>query len=175
MLPACGQVLGTNLIGPLSLSRALLPALLACRGRVIFLSSMAAVYAGPSQLMYAASKAALEAAADSLRRATRAHGLGVSIIQPGSVGGGKSKMCDSPTVCNRPPSQTTTPAIIHALMHPAPAERYPVGPVTPPLLLGTMQLPAWLALLVARPVPDSAAHVPQQASAPRRAWVQRTS
>ena len=63
-------------------------------------------------------------------------------------------MCSNPSVCNMPPSQTSTPAILHALRHPSPAERYPVGPVTPPLFMGVLQLPAWLAFRVARPTPD---------------------
>ena len=148
------RVLSVNLLGPLALTRALLPALAASHGRVVFLSSMAAVYAGPAQLIYSASKGGLEAAADSFRRDARAWGGHVSIVQPGSIGGGRSKMCDMPSVCNMPPSLTSTPAILHALFDASPAARYPVGPVSPPLLFGALQIPAWLALLVARPTPD---------------------
>ena len=148
------QTISINLLGPLALTRALLPALAACRGRVVFLSSMAAVYAGPAQLTYSASKGALEAAADSFRRDAHTWGGHVSIVQPGSIGGGRSKMCGMASVCNMPPSVTSTPAILHALFHASPATRYPVGPVSAPLFFGTLQIPAWLALLVARPTPD---------------------
>ena len=35
-------------------------------------------------------------------------------------------MCPAPSVCNLPPSETSTPAIVHALLHPAPATRSPL-------------------------------------------------
>ena len=147
------DVFATNVLGPLELTSALLPLVRSHRSRVVFVGSMAAVFAGPGQLPYSASKAALEGAADSLRREMRAFGSSVSIVDPGSVGGGESRMCAMESVCNMSPDVTTTPRILHALLDERPRSRYGAGPVSGPLALG-WQLPASVALFVARPVPD---------------------
>ena len=102
-----------------------------------------------------ASKAALEWAAYALRRDFGAWGGSASVLLPGSIGGGASRMCDHPDVCNVHPSASTTPAILHALLDARPRARYSVGPASAPLLFNRwFQIPAWLAELAVRPVPD---------------------
>jgi hypothetical protein len=78
----------------------------------------------------------------------------VSVVLPGSVGGGESRMCSHAAVCNRRPADTTTPVIARALTAVAPRARYAVGPCTAPLLGTLWQLPSALALALARPTPD---------------------
>lgn len=79
------EVLQTNLVGQMRVTRAALPALRAARGRVVFMSSLSGRVAMPFLAPYAASKHALEACADSLRRETRTHGLRVSMVEPGNI------------------------------------------------------------------------------------------
>ena len=147
--------LETHLLGPLTLTQALLPALQLAAGRAVFVSSTAAHYPAASQLTYGASKAALEWAAYALRRDFGVWGGSASVLLPGSIGGGASRMCDHPDVCNVHPSASTTPAILHALLDARPRARYPVGPASAPLLFNRwFQIPAWLAGLAVRPVPD---------------------
>jgi NAD(P)-dependent dehydrogenase (short-subunit alcohol dehydrogenase family) len=76
-----------NFFGQVAVTQALLAALRAAKGRVVFMSSVggrpggALPYASP----YGASKHALEALADSLRIEMRPFGVEVSIIEPGAV------------------------------------------------------------------------------------------
>lgn len=83
--------LQTNLIGPHSLTRGLLPQLRrrgqhgSDPGRIINISSGAGKIAPPYMGSYAASKFALEAMSDSLRRELYTQGIKVSIVEPGAV------------------------------------------------------------------------------------------
>ena len=61
-----GQV-AVNLVAPTELTRALLQALRAARGTVVFLNSGAGLFAHPEWSAYAASKFGLRAIADALR------------------------------------------------------------------------------------------------------------
>ena len=77
-------VFETNVFGLLGLTQALLPALRASRGRVVFISSVAGFIAMPMAGVYAASKFAVEALADSLRRELRG-AVSVTVVQPAYV------------------------------------------------------------------------------------------
>lgn len=78
------QVLATNVIAPATLTRALLPALRAAHGLVIFINSGAGLTAHAGWSVYAASKFALTALADSLR--AEEHGqIQVTSLHPGRV------------------------------------------------------------------------------------------
>jgi NAD(P)-dependent dehydrogenase (short-subunit alcohol dehydrogenase family) len=79
------EVLDVNVVGQMRVTRAALPALRAARGRIVFMSSLSGRVAMPFLAPYAASKHALEACSDSLRRETRAHGIRVSLIEPGNI------------------------------------------------------------------------------------------
>jgi NADP-dependent 3-hydroxy acid dehydrogenase YdfG len=72
-----------NVIGPVALTLALLPALKAARGQVIFVNSGSGLNVSPGLASYSASKFALRAFADSLR--TDEPLLRVTSIHPGRV------------------------------------------------------------------------------------------
>ena len=72
-----------NVTGAVALTCALLPALRAARGQVIFINSGAGMNASPGLASYSASKFALRAFADSLR--TDEPQLRVTSIHPGRV------------------------------------------------------------------------------------------
>lgn len=74
-----------NVVGQIAVLQAVLPALRAARGRVVLMGSIAGRSALPFLGPYAASKFALEAIADSLRVELRPWGIGVSIVEPGSI------------------------------------------------------------------------------------------
>jgi NADP-dependent 3-hydroxy acid dehydrogenase YdfG len=70
-----------NVVGPVALTLALLPALREARGQVVFINSGAGRTASPGMASYSASKFALRAFADSLRADEPA--LRVTSIHPG--------------------------------------------------------------------------------------------
>ena len=74
-----------NLLGHVAMTQALLPALIRSRGRVINISSVGGKVAMATYGPYAATKFALEAASDSLRRELAPTGVQVVVIEPGAV------------------------------------------------------------------------------------------
>jgi short-subunit dehydrogenase len=77
-----------NVWGALELTQALLPAVSAAGGRVLFLSSVAGEVSVPLNGVYAASKAALEALTDALRREilhSDYRNVAIAIVQPAYV------------------------------------------------------------------------------------------
>ena len=77
--------LSVNLVAPTELTRALLPALRAARGTVVFLNSGAGLVAHPGWSAYAASKFGLRAVADALRAEEAGHGVRVTSVYLGRV------------------------------------------------------------------------------------------
>jgi NAD(P)-dependent dehydrogenase (short-subunit alcohol dehydrogenase family) len=77
--------LEVNVVGQVAVTRALLPALLRARGRIVNMSSISGRSAPPLLGPYAASKFALEAINDALRRELRAAGVQVVSIEPGGI------------------------------------------------------------------------------------------
>lgn len=76
----------TNFFGHVALTTALTPALVrAGSSRLVNISSMAGVLAGPSFGPYAAAKRALETYSDILRRELARTGVRVIVVQPASV------------------------------------------------------------------------------------------
>ena len=74
----------TNVFGTIELTGRLLPVFRAQRaGTVVFISSVCARVAVPFLGSYSASKAALEALVDALRREIRGTGVGVHLVEPG--------------------------------------------------------------------------------------------
>lgn len=74
-----------NLLGQVAVTRALLPAILRARGRVINMSSIGGRVANPLFGPYSASKFALEAVTDALRREVGPLGVRVVSIEPGGI------------------------------------------------------------------------------------------
>jgi len=74
-----------NLIGPLAVTRAVLPRLRAARGRIVFISSINGRVSFPFTGMYNASKYAVEAVADCLRVELRPFGVQVGLVEPGVI------------------------------------------------------------------------------------------
>ncbi|GAA2154334.1 SDR family oxidoreductase [Nocardioides koreensis] len=77
------QQLDVNLTAPMLLTRALLPALRAARGTVVFVNSGAGLSASPTWSGYAASKFGLRALADALRGEELGNGVRVTTVYPG--------------------------------------------------------------------------------------------
>jgi NAD(P)-dependent dehydrogenase (short-subunit alcohol dehydrogenase family) len=74
-----------NVFGQVALTQALLPALLAARGRIVNISSISGLFAIPVTGPYAASKFAIEAISDVLRREIGPHGVHVACVEPGAI------------------------------------------------------------------------------------------
>jgi NAD(P)-dependent dehydrogenase (short-subunit alcohol dehydrogenase family) len=74
-----------NVFGQVAVTRALLGALRAARGRIVIVSSVGGRVALPFSAPYGASKHALEAIGDALRGELHSSHVGVSLIEPGSV------------------------------------------------------------------------------------------
>lgn len=75
--------LDVNLVGPLALTRAVLPRLRAAHGRVVFISSINGRVSFPFTGIYNASKFATESVADCLRVELRPFGVQVGLVEPG--------------------------------------------------------------------------------------------
>lgn len=80
-----------NLFGAVAMIQALLPLLRRSRGSIVNISSVGGVLALPNYGAYAASKFALEAVSDALRREVHAQGVRVVVVQPGGV---RTEMAD---------------------------------------------------------------------------------
>jgi NAD(P)-dependent dehydrogenase (short-subunit alcohol dehydrogenase family) len=75
----------TNLLGPVQLTRALLPSMRAAgRGRIVVVSSQGGIRGMPSISAYSASKGALERWAEALAEEIAPFGLGVTILTSGT-------------------------------------------------------------------------------------------
>ncbi|MBD2100669.1 SDR family oxidoreductase [Leptolyngbya sp. FACHB-261] len=83
---AVRRQMDVNFFGPLTLIRALVPAMRAAGGgRIVNLSSLAGQVASPFSGIYSASKYALEAISDALRMELAPFGISVVLIEPGPV------------------------------------------------------------------------------------------
>ena len=75
-----------NFFGTLNITQAVLPVLRRQHGgRIILVSSVAAVFSIPYQAFYSASKAAINALGLALRNEMREHGVDVCVLLPGDV------------------------------------------------------------------------------------------
>jgi NAD(P)-dependent dehydrogenase (short-subunit alcohol dehydrogenase family) len=79
------RIVDVNLLGQVAVTRALLPAVIRARGRVVNMSSIGGRVANPLFGPYSATKFALEAVSDALRREVAAHGVRVISIEPGGI------------------------------------------------------------------------------------------
>jgi NAD(P)-dependent dehydrogenase (short-subunit alcohol dehydrogenase family) len=74
-----------NMTGHVAVTQALLPAIRAARGRVVFISSIGGRVALPLTGAYHAAKFGIEAVGDVFRQELRPWGISVSIVEPGSI------------------------------------------------------------------------------------------
>ncbi len=84
-LEDASEIFRVNVLGALHLTQLCLPLLRSSGGRVVMISSVFGALAPPMGGVYSASKFALEALADALRRETVPWGLSVSVVRPGAV------------------------------------------------------------------------------------------
>ena len=84
-LPQWQQHFDVNVFAPAELTRLCLPLLRDARGTVIFIGSGASTNPAPGNVIYAASKHALRAMADSLRIEEANTGLRVTTLSPGQT------------------------------------------------------------------------------------------
>jgi NAD(P)-dependent dehydrogenase (short-subunit alcohol dehydrogenase family) len=78
--------LEVNVVAQVAVTQALLPALRAASGRIVFMSSVSGRAASPALAPYSASKFAIEAIADALRVELRPWGIDVVLVEPGAIG-----------------------------------------------------------------------------------------
>ena len=112
-----------NLFGQVSVIQALLPALMRSKGRVVNISSVGGRVAMAGYGPYAATKFALEAVSDSLRREMAPFGVGGVVIEPGAV---RTEMLGRAIATAGEPVSAMTPeqgrrygALVHAVNHQA--------------------------------------------------------
>jgi NAD(P)-dependent dehydrogenase (short-subunit alcohol dehydrogenase family) len=79
------KTLEVNAIAPIAIAQALIPRLRESRGRVVNMSSIGGRISQPFLGPYSASKYALEALSDALRRELQPWGIHVALIEPGNV------------------------------------------------------------------------------------------
>ena len=74
-----------NVFGLLAVTRAFLPLVRKTKGRIVNVSSISGIFASPYLGAYAASKFAVEALTDALRREVVNAGIEVCLIEPGPI------------------------------------------------------------------------------------------
>ncbi|UCC61274.1 MAG: SDR family oxidoreductase [Dehalococcoidia bacterium] len=79
----CAAVARTNLMGCIFMTRAAIPHLLATKGQVVFISSIAGLFGLPGASIYCATKKALTGLAESLRLELIPMGLHVGVVYLG--------------------------------------------------------------------------------------------
>lgn len=81
------QMIDVNLLGPISVLEAFVPAMIAAGrgGHVVNVSSAAGLFGLPWHAAYSASKFGLRGVSEVLRFDLRRHGIGVSLVCPGGV------------------------------------------------------------------------------------------
>src|SRR3954452_14535808 len=74
-----------NLFGHIAITRALLPALIGAKGRIVNVGSIGGRMSSPFITPYNASKFAVRAWTDGMRMELAPHGVHVALIEPGSI------------------------------------------------------------------------------------------
>jgi NAD(P)-dependent dehydrogenase (short-subunit alcohol dehydrogenase family) len=148
--------LEVNLVGPLAVTQALLPALRQGQGRVVNVTSAAGRASVPLMASYVSAKHGLEGLSDVMRLEFRQFGIQVAVIEPGFVGtamGGKLQRDTEGAIGSLPdegsrrygpalaklaheigqhaatgsPPEVIAKAALHALTSKTPRTRYPSG------------------------------------------------
>lgn len=148
--------LEVNLVGPLAVTRALLPMLKQAQGRVVNVTSVAGRAGVPLMAPYVSAKHGLEGLSDVMRLEFRQLGIRVAVIEPGFVGtsmGGKLRRDTDAALSSLPddgarrygaalkklaeqinhhaatgsPPEVVAESVLHALTSNKPRTRYPAG------------------------------------------------
>eukprot|EP00051_Salpingoeca_urceolata_P014182 m.179938 g.179938 ORF g.179938 m.179938 type:complete len:351 (+) comp18003_c0_seq3:2494-3546(+) len=167
-----------NVLGVVWTTQRFMPLLRENHGRIINIGSLAGVIAARGRGVYSATKFALEALTDTMRREMLAFGVSVSIVEPGAVKTaiqGKGAISKSQHAADlsqeqrqlypwyfqafdkkressfkeAPTTQVTTDAILHALTSTHPKTRYVVA--------GFNGVPGWAISWIAWALPDRVA------------------
>jgi len=131
-------VFGANIYGPYRVTKAFAPMLLESHGRITTIGSISGFCSGSTDGIYAMSKFAMEAFADSLADELEPQGVRVSIIEPGSfrspiwrkvaehgAAGGDDIIAFG---AGQPEPDAVSAAVEHALFADDPKRRYMVTP-----------------------------------------------
>lgn len=170
----------TNVFGQIRVTQECLPLLRESKGRIVNISSISGKVASPFMGPYTASKHALEAVSDSLRRELHTLGVKVIIVEPGAIATpiwekskseARPKMEAMPAqlrevygpimnkfllnldkvIAKASPVNMVTRAIEHALLSSVPKSRYPVGPGIRAAIFLSGTLPdTWVDKLISR-------------------------
>lgn len=83
------NVFATNVFGPIALTKAFLPGMRARRrGTVVMVGSMLGSFPLPFRSVYGATKSAIKAFSDALRRELAPFGIAVTTVEPGTIATG---------------------------------------------------------------------------------------
>jgi NAD(P)-dependent dehydrogenase (short-subunit alcohol dehydrogenase family) len=85
------RMFDVNVFGALALAQALVPRIKRSRGRLVFVTSMAARASAPLLGVYSATKSAMESLIDALRVELRPWGVSIAMIEPGGI---RTRMTD---------------------------------------------------------------------------------
>lgn len=170
----------TNVFGQIRVMQECLPLLRESKGRIVNISSISGKVASPFMAPYSASKHALEAISDSLRREVKSLGVKVIIVEPGaiatpiwekSISDTRPKLDGMPAsvkdtyapimdkflksldkvVQRASPVSLVTKTLEHALLSSMPKSRYPVGPGIRAAIFLSGTLPdTWVDKLISR-------------------------
>jgi short-subunit dehydrogenase len=84
--PDLERLVAVNLVAPMALARAFVPAMVAAgRGHVVNVASIAGFVGPREEAVYAATKGGLIAFSESLRYELRSTGVGVTLVAPGVI------------------------------------------------------------------------------------------
>jgi NAD(P)-dependent dehydrogenase (short-subunit alcohol dehydrogenase family) len=138
-------VMAVNVYGPVRVTQAFLPMIVAQKGRITNMGSISGIVANPALTAYSMSKHAIEAFTDSLAVQLTPLGVQVNVIEPGNYNsdivknavhraGGETRFADPkmyPMVADRSkykdPDEVAA-AVESALFDPQPKRRYLVTP-----------------------------------------------
>jgi NAD(P)-dependent dehydrogenase (short-subunit alcohol dehydrogenase family) len=126
-----------NALGPVRMTRAFGPLIIAAKGRIVNISSVSGILAGKNTSAYAMSKHAAEAFTDSLATEMEPVGVHVSAVEPGNYNSRISQNAAARmgTRLNERPldaePDAVAAAVEHALFATDPKRRYLVTPNEP--------------------------------------------
>lgn len=105
-----------NTLAAAELTRLMLPALRRSHGHVLFLNSARRTRAVPGWSAFAASKAALQELADSLRAEEAGHGVRVTTVYPGATATGQLRQVRASFRRGYDPAQCIQPESLAAMV-----------------------------------------------------------